>query len=96
MIVDVEFGVVDPDGAALVVGHLHHPMSQARHQVQAASDVVAQLVEPDPTGFVPERRALDHRQRSDVLRLVRCLDPQERSVRGCHPVVVHVLSQSVN
>ena len=44
VVVEVEVGVVDPDRAALVEGHEAQLLAEARHQVQARGDVVAELL----------------------------------------------------
>ena len=59
VVVEVEVGVVDPDRPALVEGDEAQLLAEARHQVQARLDVVAELV-------VGGRRALEDDRRGDV------------------------------
>ena len=89
VVLDVEVVVVDPDRAPLFVGHVHDPLPQTRDAVQAAFDVPAQLAESHPPGLVAQRRTLEHRERSDVLRFVRRLDAEERRIGRCQSFVVH-------
>ena len=59
VVVEVEVRVVDPDRPALVEGDEAQLLAEARHQVQARADVVAEL-------GVGRRRALEDAGRGDV------------------------------
>ena len=89
MIVDVEVLVVDPHRSCLVVGNLHHPLTQPRHPMHAPSDVGLEFIEAQPPVVAAQRCAFEHRQRSDVLRLVRRLDAQEHCVCCGQSFVLH-------
>ena len=89
VVVDVEVHVVDPYRPTLPERHLHHALAEPWNSVQAAVDVGLQFVESNGALVVAQCVANEQRERSDVLGLVRCLDPQEHCVRRCHRFVCH-------
>ena len=75
VVVEVEVGVVDPDRAPLVEGDEAQLLAEARDQVQARGDVVAELV-------VGGRRALEDAGRGDVHVGAGALHVQEGSIES--------------
>ena len=60
VVAEIEVGVVRPHRPALAEGHVHKSLAIARHQVQAAEDVIHELLRasaPCPRRPSPRRRA---------------------------------------
>ncbi len=89
MVVQVEVVVVDPHRAALRERHLHDPLPEPRHEVQAARDDRPHVVESEVAGGVEERFGFEQPEGADVLWLRRRLDVQERGVLGGESLVRH-------
>ena len=85
---DVEAVVVDPDRAALLVGHGHQPAAEARQQLQPRQHEVAHLADAEAAVGVEERLALEHAHRADVHRVLEPLQVQEAGVERGEPVVL--------
>ena len=83
----VETRVVDPDRAALVVGHVHQPAPEAREQREARAHEIAHFRDPEAAVLVEERRAFEHADRTDVHRVLEPLQVQEAGVEAGKPVV---------
>ena len=74
VVVGVEVGVVGPDRTSLSERHVREPLAVARHEVQAADDVLDEFVER-------RRVALEHHHGRDVhVRSRVVLEVQERRV----------------
>ena len=84
VVVEVEVGVVDPDRPALVEGHEAQLLAEARDEVQARVDVVAELL-------VGRRRALEDDRRGDVHVGAASLHVEERGVEAGQPILTHSL-----
>ena len=82
VVLEVEVRVVDPDRPALVERHGAQLLAEARHQVQARGDVVAELL-------VGGRRALEDDRAGDVHVRARPLHVQEGRVQPGQPVSSH-------
>ena len=82
VVVEVEVRVVDPDRPALVEGDEAQLLAEARDQVQARGDVVAELL-------VGGRRALEDDRRGDVHVGAGALHVEERGVEPGQPVGSH-------
>ena len=82
VVVEVEVRVVDPDRPALAEGDEAQLLAEARHQVQARGDVVAELV-------VGGRRALEDDRRGDVHVGAGALHVEEGRIEPGQPVGAH-------
>ncbi len=82
VVVEVEVGVVDPDRAALVEGDEAQLLAEARDEVQARGDVVAEL-------RVARRRPLEDDRRGDVHVGAGSLHVEERGVEPSQPIFTH-------
>ena len=79
MVVEVQVGVVDPDGPAEVSGHEPDLLAEARNQVQARADVLAEL-------DVGGSGAVEQGRRGDVHVRPVVLEVQERGIEACQAV----------
>ena len=84
VVVEVEVGVVDPDRAALLEGHLAQLLAEAGDEVQARLDVVAELA-------VGGSGALEDDRRGDVHVGPRPLHVEERGVESGQSILTHGL-----
>ena len=82
VVVEVEVGVVDPDRPALAEGHEAQLLAEARDEVEARGDVLAELL-------VAGGRALEDRRRGDVHVGALSLHVQERGVEPGEPILTH-------
>ena len=85
---DVEAVVVDPYRSALAERHIHEPAAKARDEVEPGRDERTGVGEPEPTGVVEERRALEHTQRPDVHGRLEPFEVEEARVERTQSVVV--------
>ena len=81
VVVEVQVGIVDPDGATLSEGDEAQLLPEARHQVKPRGDVVAELL-------VGGRRALEQGRRGDVHVGGAVLQVEEGGVQPAEPVPV--------
>ncbi len=82
VVVEVEVGVVDPDRAALAEGDEAELLAEARDEVQARLDVVAEL-------FVGRRRAVEDDHRGDVHVGAASLHVEECGVESGQAIRAH-------
>ena len=85
---DVEAVVVDPHRVPDTERHVHDPPPEARDQVQARPDQLADVVEAEAAAVVEEGRAVEHRDRADLHRRLAPLEVQEARVEGGQAVVL--------
>ena len=90
---EVEGVVVDPDRPALLEGHRHEPLAEARDEVEPAPDDRSRLVDAEPAALVEERPAFEHRERAHVHRRLGSLHVEERRVLAAQSVVHEDLPQ---
>ena len=82
VVVEVEEGIVDPDRPALLEGDEAQLLAEARDEVQARLDVVAELL-------VGGRRALEDDRRGDVHVGAGALHVEKRGVESGQSIAIH-------
>jgi len=87
---DVEPVVVDPHRTAAPERHRHHPLAEARDQLEARGNQRADVVQPETTVGVVEGLPFEHRDRAHVHGRLGTFEVQEALVQRSEAVVPRV------